>query len=134
MSDRTGNVNGARDREIFSVKPDGTDERSLVTFDREYDRLDDVSSDGTKVAFTSSSSGNNEIFVMNADGSGRINVTNNPADDAHPRFFADSNKLAFRPNRTGNYDIYVCDLVGGQLVNVTNDPGYDELGLSFGVR
>src|ERR1044071_6069872 len=33
------------------------------------------------IAFVSNRDGNNEIYVMNGDGSGLKNLTNNPADD-----------------------------------------------------
>ena len=36
----------------------------------------DWSPDGTKIAFKSASSGNDDIYVINADGSGRTNLTN----------------------------------------------------------
>jgi Tol biopolymer transport system component len=39
------------------------------------------SPDGRRIAFASDRDGNREIYVMNADGSGQINLTNNPADD-----------------------------------------------------
>ena len=47
--------------------------------------------DGSKIAFVSDRDSNNpdtmgniEIYVMNADGSGQTNLTNNPADDQSP--------------------------------------------------
>ena len=36
------------------------------------------------IAFQSNRDGNNEIYVMNGDGSGLTNLTNNPADDIGP--------------------------------------------------
>jgi len=36
------------------------------------------------MAFASYLDGNVDIFVMNADGTGQINLTNNPADDVNP--------------------------------------------------
>ena len=39
------------------------------------------SPDGARIAFQSNRHGNNEIYVMNADGSNQINLTNNPARD-----------------------------------------------------
>jgi Tol biopolymer transport system component len=42
------------------------------------------SPDGTKIAFKRTSYGNGEIYVMDADGSNQINLTNNPADDSMP--------------------------------------------------
>ena len=37
-----------------------------------------------KIAFMSDRDGNDEIYVMNADGSGQTNLTNNAAGDYHP--------------------------------------------------
>lgn len=37
-----------------------------------------------KIAFYSDHDGNSDIYVMNADGSGQINLTNSPADDFSP--------------------------------------------------
>jgi hypothetical protein len=37
-----------------------------------------------KIAFCSKRDGNGEIYVMNADGSGQKNLTNNPAYDVSP--------------------------------------------------
>jgi len=38
----------------------------------------------SRMAFASYLDGNVDIFVMNADGTGQINLTNNPADDVNP--------------------------------------------------
>jgi TolB protein len=40
--------------------------------------------DGRRIAFVSNRGGNEEIYVMNADGSGQRRLTRNPADDIHP--------------------------------------------------
>ena len=42
------------------------------------------SPDGMQIAFVSGLDGNDNIFVVDVDGSNRIRVTNNPADDRHP--------------------------------------------------
>ena len=39
-----------------------------------------------KIAFASDRDGNNEIYVMNSDGSGQTKLTNNSAADAFPSF------------------------------------------------
>ena len=39
------------------------------------------SPDGSKIAFTSTHDGNQDIHVMNADGSDPVNLTNHPAVD-----------------------------------------------------
>ncbi len=44
------------------------------------------SHDGSKIAFVSRRDNNFEIYIMNIDGSGQINLTNNPANDSWPIF------------------------------------------------
>lgn len=44
------------------------------------------SSDGTKIAFTSWRGGNQDLFVMNADGSGQLRLTDDPGADAQPNW------------------------------------------------
>jgi Tol biopolymer transport system component len=39
------------------------------------------SADGTQIGFTTGRDSNDEIYVMNADGSGQMRLTDNPADD-----------------------------------------------------
>jgi Tol biopolymer transport system component len=43
---------------------------------------------------------------MNADGSGRRNLTRNPAHDADPVWSPDGRKLAFISDRDGSYDVW----------------------------
>jgi Tol biopolymer transport system component len=53
------------------------------------------SPDGTKIAFTSKRTGNNEIFVMNADGTGQVDITNNAAADNQPAWSPDGTEILF---------------------------------------
>jgi len=88
------------------------------------------SPDGDRIAFTSNQTGNNEVYVMDADGTDQIRLTNNVARDARPAFSPDGNRLAFTSNRTGNDEIYVMDAADGDgkgdnLVRLTNNPTAD---------
>ena len=65
------------------------------------------SPDGSKIAFESFRDGQAEIYVMNANGTGLIRLTNNPAFDGHPTWSPDGTKIAFTSDRgtpanTGN--------------------------------
>jgi len=46
--------------------------------------LAEWSPDGKLIAFTSNRDGNNEVYLMSADGSGQTNLTNDPANDSNP--------------------------------------------------
>ena len=43
--------------------------------------MPDWSPDGSQIVFHSSRDGENEIYVMSADGSGQVNLTNDPETD-----------------------------------------------------
>jgi len=52
---------------------------------------------------------NFEIYVMNADGSSLIQLTNNSAFDGSPNFSPDLSKFVFCSNRSGQMQIYTYD-------------------------
>ena len=91
----------------------------------EFNLYPDWSPDGTKIAFVSTRDGNNEIYVMNADGSNPTNLTNHSASDLFPIWSPDGTKIAFVSGRDGNAEIYVIDADGANPVNITNNPAND---------
>jgi Tol biopolymer transport system component len=78
-----------------------------------------------KIAFISNIDQNNEVYVMNADGSNPINMTNNPATEYSPSWSPDGRKITFASSRAGSDDIFVMDADGGNPTNLTNMPGSD---------
>ena len=80
-----------------------------------------------KIAFTSDWDGNDEIYVMNKDGSGTpTNLTNEAASDLAPAVSPDGTKIAFTTSRHGNDEIYVMNADGsGTPTRLTNNPKND---------
>ncbi len=73
-----------------------------------------------KIAFFSDRDGNNEVYTMNADGTGQMRLTNNAASDVVPIWSADGLKIAFTSTRDGNNEIYVMNADGSGQTRLTN--------------
>lgn len=58
-----------------------------------------------RIVFRSGRTGNFDIYIMNSDGSGLSNLTNNPADDTFPTFSPLNDEIAFSSNRDGELDV-----------------------------
>jgi Tol biopolymer transport system component len=79
------------------------------------------SPDGAQVVFSADRSGNYDLYVLNADGSGLRRLTDHPARDLHPAWSPDGQTIAFETNRNGNWDIYFVPAAGGAAVPFTSD-------------
>ena len=75
-----------------------------------------------KIAFTSNRTGQNEIVVANADGSGRVDLN---AQGGSPQFSPDGRRIAFGSVRDGNSEIYVMNADGSDQTRLTFNTLYD---------
>ena len=73
-----------------------------------------------QIAFVSDRDGNSEIYLMNADGAGLVNLTNDPASDGRPTWSPDGTQLAFVSNTSGVSAIYVMNADGTGVHRLTN--------------
>jgi len=83
------------------------------------------SPDGTRIAFYSERDGNAEIYVMNADGSGRTRLTTTSADEGYPSWSPDGRTITFDSDRDGNFEIYAMNADGTGVRRLTNHPARD---------
>ena len=105
-----------------------------------YDAEATVSPKGDKIVFTSTRSGDLELYTMNTDGSNVKQVTNQLGYDGGAFFSPDGTKLIFRASRPKteedikvykellaqnqvmptNMELYVCNVDGSDLRQLTN--------------
>jgi nucleoid-associated protein YgaU len=66
--------------------------------------------------------GDEEIRVINPDGSDRTALTSNSAVDIDPAWSPDGKKITFSSNRDGaDYDIYTMDADGADVAQITSN-------------
>jgi len=130
-SDRTGNF------DIYLMNVDGSGLINLTDYPF-HEGAPAWSPDGTRIAFVSEDPFpgwsveyvGSEIHVMNADGTGKINLTNDPADDTWPVWSPDGSKIAFLSNRgcedgCDDLDLFVMNSDGSEPVRLTDDAEWD---------
>jgi Tol biopolymer transport system component/DNA-binding winged helix-turn-helix (wHTH) protein len=81
------------------------------------------SPDGQRIAFASTRSGSEEIWLSNADGSHPIQLTfmNGPTTST-PQFSPDGQKILFNSRKEGRSDLYTIELSSGTLKRITSHP------------
>lgn len=121
----------------FIMNPDGTDPVNIS----ERVGIRHVyliwSPDGTKIAFAQTRQedvkvdfvrmdiipGPREIWVINADGSNLVNLTNHDGDDTRPRWSPDGTKILFNSNRNDETELFVINSDGTNLSSL--GPGFN---------
>jgi len=125
------------DSEVYLMNADGSDHRNLTnTAGAVSDENPHFSPDGQQIAFTSfgkqpsNAEGDFEVYLMNADGSGQRNLTNNPAlSEFASDFSSDGREIAFSSfgiqpsNPEGDFEIYLMNADGADHRNLTNTAG-----------
>jgi dipeptidyl aminopeptidase/acylaminoacyl peptidase len=86
------------------------------------------SNDGRKIAYTSTASGGQNLWIMNADGTGAHQLVVNDARQIRARFTHDGRAVVYSQDRNGDeyYDIYEVPVDGGEPRNLTNTPDISE--------
>ncbi|MCW3998061.1 MAG: hypothetical protein NWF10_05770, partial [Candidatus Bathyarchaeota archaeon] len=102
-----------------------------VTDDINYNSYASISSDGTKIAYTSKKpafapkTGEDMIFVVNSDGTGLTQLTDNTVADSHASISGDGTKIAFHSNVDGDDEIFVVNSDGTGLTQLTDNTATD---------
>lgn len=136
------------DLDIYTMARDGSDVRRL-TDEAGYDGGAFFSYDGTKIVYRAHHPETGleradyeallsenlvrpsrmEIWVMDADGSDKRQLTDNGAANFAPYFFPDGRRIIFASNMHDpdgrNFDLYAIDTDGAHLTRITTHPEFD---------
>ena len=122
----SGARKGERNVGIYVVRPNSTGLKRLTSrkWEAQYPAW---SPDGEKIAFASGRDEDEEIYVMNADGTEQKRLTDIPGPDHWPPTWSpDNTRIAFTSDGTqDNSEIYVMNADGSGLTKLTDDPAYD---------
>ena len=78
------------------------------------------SPDGAQIAYASRKVDNQDIYVMQADGSQPRRLTTDPADDTHPDWSLNGTKIAFVSKRASPSQVYVMQADGSNQTQITD--------------
>lgn len=122
---------------LYRMNADGTN-ASIITNQEVKNDNDaswpfDVSPDGKKIAFIGSD-GDNEIFVINTDGTNLTKLTNDTKMEYCPSWSPDGELIAFIGTIESDYrELYVMDQEGKNITRLTGDANTENQ-LSFNYR
>src|SRR6476646_7944615 len=105
--------------QIYTVNPDGSGEKRVTKPADGSALFPDWSPDGSRIVFSGDLTGSLELYMMNADGSGRVQLTNVGVDHLTPRFSPDGTKIAFSRCEP-NCVIYTMNIDGTDPMQLTD--------------
>ena len=115
------------DWDIYTAAPNGGNEVALTSNHNINDIHPRLNQGATRIVFAGEEGedGDYEIYVMNVDGSGRVQLTHNTTDDVNPDWSPDGSRIVFEAYRDGQPEIYVMNANGGGQSRLTDFSGYD---------
>jgi TolB protein len=123
--------------DIYRVNPDRSEPQDLTAGNGFSEERPNVSADGRQVVFQSFRDEGWNIFSMNADGSGQVDLTNTkflPEEiiNFEPTWSPDGTKVAFmRQSKVKGQDIWVMNSDGSDPVDLTETVGVSETSPEF---
>jgi hypothetical protein len=79
-----------------------------------------------RVVFASNRDAQNDIYVMNADGSQQTRLTTDLSNDRSPSWSPEGRQIAFVSNRDGNFEIYKMNADGTNQTRLTTNTARDD--------
>ena len=110
--------------EIRVVALESGEARALSGEPSVHDRAPEWSPDGKRIAYSSESSGWYELHLVDSDGAGARQLTNDEADFFEYRWRPDGSSLVAARGRHGRYDLVVVDAASGEVTKLAPGGGW----------
>ncbi len=123
--------------DVWKIRRDGRQRVNLTAGSGANNGMPAFSPDRERIVFRSSRNGNFDLYLMDADGSNLIQLTDDKAKDNFPVFSPGGDAIVFSSDRDSSldplgyksFDNYIMKLKPdgspGEIVRITDDPGHD---------
>lgn len=111
--------------EIFSLDLKTKSEKRIL-WKKGFDSGPTYSPDGRRIAFYGEVNRIFDIYLMNADGTDLINLTNDSTECYSPSWSPDGNWIAYTAGNSKNYEVWIINVHTKEKRRVTDSPGRDE--------
>jgi Tol biopolymer transport system component len=113
-------------KSIFPVAPAAADDAPVVkTQQPQFVRQPTLAPDRKRLAAAVWVNGKSQIYLINVDGSGARDISNNAYSDHSPRFSPDGQTVVFSSDRDADWEIYTMGVDGSNPRRLTDAPGTD---------
>lgn len=104
---------------IKAVNLDSGEITNIASSSRGFNSAPAWSLDGSRIAYTSSRTGNPEIYIRNVNTKNARKLTNHWGIDTEPAWSPDGNSIIFSSNRSGKPNLYEVNVAGGTPRRIT---------------
>jgi Tol biopolymer transport system component/serine/threonine protein kinase len=112
--------------EIASIHPLSVSEPTRLYYSTRYEEEPSFSRDGRRIAFCSNRGGPAEIWIVDGDGRGAIQLTNSSGQyNGGPKWSPDDSEIVFDSRIQGNPEVLVATIEGHKVRRITNSPAED---------
>ncbi len=87
-----------------------------------------ISPDSNKIALVSDESGNEDIWIIDVNGTNKKRITTFDGRDYWPRWSPDGKMIAFESERSGNSDVWVYNIESSKFIQITTNSADDRMG------
>ncbi len=109
--------------EVYLLEGTTGEERARLTFNEGIDTSPTFSPTGTRIAFVTDRDGTPQLYVMQADGSGKSRLTWSGTYNTNPDWHPFGQYIAYNGRSGGSFQVFLFDVKDGTSRQLTTGPG-----------